>query len=105
MGADLPKNPTPLAFSVYEQIDELGANLDRIQIINGWVDENGDLNEEIIDVVWSGKHQIGAASLIGSRTDNNFDPKESAFYYVGVLEFPTPHWSNYDTVRNGIPLQ
>lgn len=109
--------------------DVLGANLDRIQIIKGWVDKYGDTNEKIVDVVWSGDRQInsetgklspvgntvdldtakytndiGAATLIGSWTDDGFDPQEAAYYYARALEIPTPRWSTYDTVRAGLPL-
>jgi hypothetical protein len=109
-------------------MDPLGANLDRIQIIKGWVDESGDTHEKIIDTVWSGDRKIqgngklpavgntvdlktakytndiGAPILIGSWTDPDFTTSEGAFYYARVLEIPTPRWSTYDAVRNNLPL-
>jgi hypothetical protein len=108
--------------------DPEGANLDRIQVIKGWVDAEGELHEEVVDVAWSGDRRpgpdgkvpavgntvdlesakytndIGAATLIGSWRDESFDPEQYAFYYARVLEIPTPRWSTYDAVRNGLPL-
>lgn len=128
MGGDLSPNPMPPSFTVYAEKDPDGANLDRIQIIKGWVDIHGDVNEKIVDVVWSGNRKIdavgklppvgntvdprtamftndiGAPMLIGSWTDHDFDPAEGAFYYARVLEIPTPRWSTYDAVRNNLPL-
>jgi hypothetical protein len=104
------------------------ANLDRIQIIKGWVDVAGELHETIIDVAWSGDrakgaagklpavgdtvdlttalytNEIGAAQLMGSWTDETFDPEQHAVYYLRALEIPTPRWSTYDAVRHGLPL-
>ena len=129
MGADLPPIVTPPTFTVYAEKDPMGANLDRIQIIKGWVDEYGDTNEKIIDVVWSGDreisaatgklepvgntvdletalytNEIGAATLMGSWVDEDFEPGEAAYYYARAIEIPTPRWSTYDAVRNGLPL-
>lgn len=128
MGAEFGPVGVAPTFTVYAQKDPDGANLDRIQIIKGWVDLNGDANETIIDVVWSGDrsidaagklapvgntvdlttalftNDIGAATLMGSWTDPNFDPTEGAFYYARALEIPTPRWSTYDAVRNALPL-
>lgn len=129
MGGDLPSIVTAPTFTVYAEKDPMGANLDRVQIIKGSVDKFGDINEIVVDVVWSddrkvedttGKlatvgntvdlqtavytNDIGASTLIGSWTDENFDPQESAFYYARVLEIPTPRWSTYDAVRNNLPL-
>lgn len=127
MGGDLTGDAVP-TFTVYAQKDTDGANLDRIQIIKGWVDAMGEIHEEIIDVVWSddrkpddsGKlpavgttvdlqtalytNDIGAVTLIGSWTDQDFDPSQGAFYYARAIEIPTPRWSTYDAVRNGLPL-
>ncbi len=129
MGGDLPPNPMPPTFTVFAEKDPLGANLDRIQIIKGSVNIHGDINEEIIDVVWSGERSIdpatgklpsvgntvdlktakftnaiGVPMLIGSWTDKDFDPSEGAFYYARAIEIPTPRWSTYDAVRNQLPL-
>jgi hypothetical protein len=105
--------------------DPIGANLDRIQIVKGWMDEQGDLYEKVYDVAWSDDRQpgadgklppvgntvdieaaswtntIGAAELMAVWTDPDFDAGQSAFYYVRVLEIPTPRWVLYDKVRLG----
>ncbi len=129
MGGTLPSIAVAPTLTLYAEKDPMGANLDRIQIIKGWVDVHGDLNEKIIDVVWSGDRQpdpvtgklpavgntvdlstalftndIGASVLSGNWTDADFNPGEAAFYYARALEIPTPRWSTYDAVRNGLPL-
>jgi hypothetical protein len=128
MGSDLVQSSVPPTFTVYAEKDPDGANLDRIQIIKGWVDKHGDLNEKIIDVVWSGDrvataagklppvgntvdlktalytNDIGEPMLMGSWTDQDFSPSDGAFYYARALEIPTPRWSTYDAVRNNLPL-
>jgi hypothetical protein len=106
--------------------DPLGANLDRIQIVKGWMDAEGGLHEEVHDVVWSDDRQpgpdgklpsvgntvdvanatwtntIGAPELISVWVDPDFDPEEPAFYYARVLEIPTPRWTAYDALRFGV---
>jgi hypothetical protein len=128
MGGELAAGDTPPGFTVYAEKDPMGANLDRIQIIKGWVDAEGTTHEKIYNVVWSGKRKlddsgklapvgntvnlktatydntIGAATLLGSWTDPDFDPSQSAFYYSRVLEIPTPRWTTYEAVRNDLPL-
>ncbi len=128
MGANLVQSSVPPTFTVYAEKDPDGANLDRIQIIKGWVDKHGDLNEKIIDVVWSdgrvksaaGKlpavgntvdlktalytNDIGAAVLMGGWTDKDFNAADGAFYYARALEIPTPRWSTFDAIRNNLPL-
>lgn len=128
MGGELTPAGAPPVFTVYAEKDPDGANLDRIQIVKGWIDIYGDVNEKIIDVVWSGDrsitaagklaavgntvdlktamftNDIGTSTLIGSWTDNDFNPAEGAFYYARVLEIPTPRWTTYDAVRNNLPL-
>ena len=128
MGSDLGSIAAAPTFTVYAMKDADGANLDRIQIIKGWVDSEARTHEEIINVTWSGDRKlsadgklqavgntvdlktakytnsIGAASLMGSWTDNKFDPDQHAFYYARVLEIPTPRWSTYDAVKNDLPL-
>ncbi len=128
MGSDLGAIGAAPTFTVHAMKDPDGANLDRIQIIKGWVDAGGETHERIIDVAWSdgrepggdGKlppvgntvdlqtalftNTIGAAELIGSWTDDLFDTAQHAFYYARVLEIPTPRWSTYDAVRHGLPL-
>lgn len=131
MGSDLPANtgnakgPT---FIVQSLKDPNMANLDRIQIIKVST-KNGKSQERIYDVVWAGDRKpdpktgklpsigstvdlktatyantIGAASLIGTWTDPDFDPAAEATYYARVLEIPTPRWSTILAVKNNLPL-
>jgi hypothetical protein len=130
MGADLPKAPDGASpsFLVAALRDPDGANLDRVQIIKGWLDAAGEGEEKVYDVSWSGGREpgadgklppvgdtvdlavptwtnsIGAADLSGVWTDPEFDPAVRAFYYVRVLEIPTPRWTAYDRVRFGLDL-
>jgi hypothetical protein len=130
MGADLPeyKDGKVPTFMVYALRDPIGANLDRIQIIKGWLDTTGKTHEKVYDVSWSGNRQIGTngklppvgntvdvknatwINTIGSSelgtvwTDPDFDPKERAFYYARVIEIPTPRWIVYDAFRYGIEI-
>ena len=130
MGGDLSaapagKSPT---FLVAALKDPIGANLDRIQVIKGWLDAKGDVHEQVYDVVWAdadkrkpganGKlppvgdtvdvenatwsNTIGDPELITVWKDPNFDAKQRAVYYVRVLEIPTPRWTAYDAKRFGI---
>jgi len=131
MGADLSAPPegakTP-SFMVYALRDVIGANLDRIQIVKGWLDSGGKTHEKVYNVAWSddrkpgadGKlpavgntvdiasaswtNTIGASELATVWTDPDFDPAESAFYYARVLEIPTPPWYAYDAFRFGIEI-
>ena len=131
MGGDLRKASEDKAptFMVFALRDPIGANLDRIQIIKGWLDGNGETQERIYDVVVSGgrninsdgrcktpvgntvdleaaswTNTIGASELATVWTDPDFDLKQSAFYYVRVLEIPTPRWVVYDGVRFGTEI-
>jgi hypothetical protein len=128
MGGVLSASATAPTCTVYAGKDPQGANLDRIQIVKGWVDANGEPQDKVFDVVWSGSRKpgadgklppvgntvdtktakytndIGAAELLGSWIDPAFDPKQHALYYVRVLEIPTPRWTTYDAVRNNLPL-
>jgi hypothetical protein len=127
MGGDLTRGPQGKApsFLVAALKDSYGANLDRIQIVKGWVDREGKTQEKVHDVVWSGDRKpgadgklpavgstvdvanatwtntIGAPELIAVWTDPQFDPAQRAFYYVRVLEIPTPRWTAYDAKRFG----
>lgn len=127
MGGDLKQAPAgkSATFLVAALRDPLGANLDRVQIIKGWLDAKGELHEKVHDVVWSGDRKpgadgmlppvgntvdvanatwsntIGAPELISVWTDPGFDAKQRAFYYVRVLEIPTPRWTAYDAKRFG----
>ena len=128
MGGTLPATDQAPNFTVHALKDPEGANLDRIQIIKGWLDEAGNLREKIVDIVWAGDrnldeegrlppvgntvdlttagytNDIGSPQLLGSWTDDAFDARQHALYYVRVLEIPTPRWSTYDAVRAGLPL-
>jgi hypothetical protein len=128
MGGTLTRPLKAPTFNVYAMKDPEGANLDRIQIIKGWVDVTGEHHEKIVDVVWSGNRKpdangklppvgnsvdlktarytndIGSAELLGSWTDPEFDPKTPALYYVRALEIPTPRWTTYQAVFNNLPL-
>jgi len=128
MGGDLGAIGAAPTFTVHAMKDPDGANLDRVQIIKGWVDQSGEVFERVVDVAWSGDRQpgadgkipavgntvdlqtaryqntIGAASLSGSWRDEEFAPEQHAFYYARVLEIPTPRWSTYDAVRHDLPL-
>lgn len=121
----LTKAPT---FTVWASKDPDGANLDRIQIIKGWVDATGKAQEKIIDVVWSGDRKvdakgklpavgntvdlktaaytnsIGSPTLMGAWTDPDWKAEQNAVYYSRALEIPTPRWSTYDAVKNNLPL-
>lgn len=129
MGGDLSNAPQGKAptFLVAALKDPIGANLDRIQIVKGWVDDKGKTQEKVYDVVWGdaekrspgadGKlpavgstvdvanatwiNTIGDPELITVWKDPDFDAKQSAFYYTRVLEIPTPRWTAYDAKRFG----
>lgn len=132
MGGDLPARPDGKSptFLVAALKDPYSGNLDRIQIIKGWVDARGDTHEKVYDVVWSdaesrqpgadGKlpavgntvdveratwtNTIGDPELITVWEDPDFDPGQRAFYYARVIEIPTPRWTAYDQVRFGITM-
>lgn len=127
MGGDLTQAPNGKAprFMVSATRDPEGANLDRVQIVKGWHANDGTLHEKVYDVAWSDDRQtntagklppvgdtvdedtatwtntIGAPELATVWTDPDFDQTERAFYYVRVLEIPTPRWPNYDEVHFG----
>ena len=130
MGGDLRQAPTGKVptFLVAALKAPVGANLDRIQIIKGWLDAKGDVQEQVYDVVWSdgrkpgvdGKlppvghtvdvanavwtNTIGAPELITVWRDPHFDPTLRAFYYIRVLEIPTPRWTAYDAKYYGVKM-
>jgi hypothetical protein len=130
MGADLPTRPEGAqspTFMVYALRDVVGANLDRIQIIKGWLDDDGETHEKVYDIAWSGDRKlqngklppvgntvdveagnwantIGASELSTVWTDPDFDSVESAFYYVRVLEIPTLPWYAYDALHYGVEI-
>jgi hypothetical protein len=130
MGGDLsaaPKGKSPTLL-IRALRDPDGANLDRIQVIKGWVDGQGETREQVFDVAWSGDRKpgkdgklpavgntvdvaqasysnaIGAAGLQAYWRDPQFDSAQRAFYYVRVIEIPTPRWTTYDAKFFGIEL-
>jgi hypothetical protein len=108
--------------------DADGANLDRVQVIKGWLDAAGKTHEKVYDVAWSGSRKpgkdgklppvgntvnvkeasysnaIGSPYLTAYWKDPAFDPKQRAFYYVRVLEIPTPRWTTFDAKVFGVKL-
>jgi hypothetical protein len=131
MGGDLRRRDGGGApsFMVYALRDPIGANLDRIQIVKGWLDSDGRTHERVYDVAVSDGRTIGAdgrcstpvgntvdvaaanwANTIGSSelgavwVDPQFDPTQRAFYYARVIEIPTPRWIVYDAQRFGIDI-
>ncbi|MCA0928819.1 DUF3604 domain-containing protein [Ruegeria profundi] len=130
MGGNLSTAPEGKApsFLVVALKDFLSGNLDRIQIVKGWIDAEGETQEKVYNVVWSGDrvldengklpdvgntvdvanatwtNTIGASELIGVWEDPDFDPTQSAFYYARVIEIPTPRWTAYEAVRFGIEM-
>ncbi|MCZ7565786.1 MAG: DUF3604 domain-containing protein [Burkholderiales bacterium] len=129
MGGDLADAPTGKVptFLVAALKDPIGANLDRYQIVKGWLDKDGRLHEKVYDVAWSGARKpdpktgkvpavgstvdvaeatwtntIGAPELIAVWKDPEFDASQPAFYYGRVIEIPTPRWTAYDAKRFGV---
>ena len=129
MGGDLPKSrgKSP-KFLVAAMKDPYSGNLDRIQIVKGWLDANGKKHEKVYNVAWSGnrkinadgklppvgntvnvaqaswKNNIGSPELITVWEDPDFDSSERAFYYSRVIEIPTPRWTAYEAKRFGIRM-
>jgi hypothetical protein len=130
MGGDLPptseaKTPT---FLVAALKDAMSGNLDRIQIVKGWLDADGKRHEKVYDVAWSGDRKpdengklppvgntvdvanatwtntIGSPELITVWRDPDFAPRQHAFYYARVIEIPTPRWTAYEAKRFGITM-
>ena len=122
----LQKSPT---FLVAAMKDPIGGNLDRVQMVKGWRDSEGELHEKVYDIVWSDNriqdpitnklppvgntvnipeatwtNTIGDVQLSTVWQDPNFDGGEQAFYYVRVLEIPTPRWTAYDAKRFGVEM-
>ncbi len=129
MGGDLaPGAGKAPSFIVAAGKDPKSGNLDRVQIVKGWLDAEGKQHETIYDVAWGGDrtpgadgklpavgntvdiakatytNTIGAAELSAAWTDPDFRPGERAFYYARVLEIPTPRWSTRDAARLGVPI-
>jgi len=131
MGGDLTRAPAGKApsFMLFALRDPIGANLDRMQIVKGWLDKKGETHERVYDVAVSdgrtiGKdgrcktpvgntidmeaatwtNTIGASELVSVWVDPDFDPKQKAFYYARIIEIPTPRWVMYDMVRLGAEI-
>ena len=130
MGGDLTDAPAGKAptFLVAALKDPIGANLDRYQIVKGWLDAAGEVHEKVYDVAWSGDRKpgadgkvpsvgdtvdvqnatwtntIGAPELIAYWSDPEFDPAQRAFYYGRVIEIPTPRWTAYDAKYFGLTM-
>jgi len=125
MGGELTSAQAP-SFIVLASKDPVGANLDRIQIVKGWLDRDGVAHERVYNVAWSGErtiaadgslppvgntvdlrtgdvdNSIGAAQLQAAWTDPDFDPEQPAFYYARVLQIPTARHSLLDAVALGM---
>jgi hypothetical protein len=125
MGGELSQTETP-SFIVIAAKDAKGANLDRVQIVKGWLDESGQSREKVFDVTWSDERQpnpdgslpavgntvdlktgradntIGAAQLAAVWADPQFDAAQPAFYYVRVLQIPTARHSLLDAIALGL---
>lgn len=128
MGGDISDAPLdePLTLMIVALKGPNSGNLDRMQVIKGWLDENGEVREIIHNVAWSDgraldangdlppvgntvnvadasyTNTIGEVQLAVNWQDPDFDPSRPAFYYVRVLEIPTPRWSTYDAKALGI---
>lgn len=124
-----PEGASPV-FLLAAAKDPTGANLDRLQVVKGWVGKNQELHERVFNVAWAQEdsrqpdtagnlpavgntvdlkrasyhNSIGAAELKAYWRDPEFDAKAPAFYYVRVLEIPTPRWTTYDASFYGLEL-
>ena len=133
MGADLPARPAGAAapsFLLAALKDPLSGNLDRIQVVKGWLGPDGKAQEKVYDVTWGDAERrkpgadgklplvgdtvdvanatwtdsIGDPSLAAVWVDPDFDPSQRALYYARVIEIPTPRWTAYDALRFGIEM-
>lgn len=118
------------SFLISASKDPLSGNLDRVQVVKGWLDQRGESHEKVYDVEWSDKarrqrtadgrvppvgntvdiatatwsNSIGAQQLATVWSDPDFDPEQRAFYYLRVLEIPTPRWTTYDAARYNLTV-
>jgi hypothetical protein len=130
MGGNMTPRPEGASptFLVAAMKDPMSGNLDRIQIVKGWLEDSGTRREKVYDVVWSGDREpgrdgkippvgntvdvaeatwtntIGAPELIAAWTDPDFDPDRPATYYARVIEIPTPRWTAYEARRYGLSM-
>ncbi len=131
MGGDLTDAPDSKApsFLIHAVKDPVEGNLDRIQIVKGWLNADGSTAEKVFDVAWSGERKkdsngkvpavgntvnletgaytntIGTAQLAAAWTDPEFDPAQRAFYYARVLQIPTPRYSLLDAIALQIDVK
>jgi hypothetical protein len=129
MGGELGKAESKApSFLVAAAKDPFSGNLDRIQIVKGWMDDKGKTHEKVYDAVWSGdrkpgrsgkvppvgdtvdveratwKNSIGEPELMAVWQDPDFDNNQAAFYYARVIEIPTPRWTAYEARRFGAKM-
>ena len=129
MGGELGKAAAQApSFMVAAAKDPYSGNLDRIQVVKGWLDKKGETHEKVYDVAWSDQRKpgkdgelppvgntvnvaratwansIGEPELIAVWQDPDFDKNESAFYYARVIEIPTPRWTAYEAKRFGVKM-
>lgn len=130
MGSDLPARTGEGApnFLIAALKDPYSGNLDRVQVIKGWLNADGTRGEKVYDVAWGGDrvpdadgklplvgntvdvgnatwtNTIGAPELITYWQDPDFDPSQRAFYYVRVIEIPTPRWTAYEAKRFNVQM-
>jgi hypothetical protein len=130
MGGDLTAaGDAPMSLLIQAFKDPLGANLDRVQVVKGWIDLAGENHEKVFNALWAGEREldadgrlheigstldmntalytnnIGASSLSGRWIDPEFDASQRAFYYLRVLEIPTPRHSTYDAIALGMSVE
>jgi hypothetical protein len=129
MGGELTDGGMAPVFMIEALKDPKGANLDRVQVVKGWIDPGGRAQEKVFDVAWSDPatrrvsggrvppvgdtvdraratytNTIGARQLRVRWTDPEHRRGQNAFYYVRVLEIPTPRWVLFDALRYGLTL-
>jgi len=129
MGGDLINgNSKAPSFMIHAMMDPESGSLDRMQVVKGWVNTDGSLSEKVYDVAWSGDRKVDAQSKVPSVgnsinledgtwsndigavelnkvwSDPDFDASQESFYYVRVIEIPTPRWTLYDKLRYGAEL-
>lgn len=130
MGGELNSAPEGVApsFVLWAMKGPESGNLDRLQLVKGWIDAEGQQHETVLDLAWSddrvpdenGKvppvgstvdaaaatyeNTIGDVELFATWTDPDFDPTVHAFYYLRAIEIPTPRWSTYDAVALGVAV-
>ena len=130
MGSDLKPGKGAPSFIISALKDPIGANLDRVQVVKGWVDASGQMQEKVFDVVWgdadkrqrsadgkipavgdtvniakaSYSNSIGDPELQAVWSDPEFNASQKAFYYLRILEIPTPRWVLFDAIRYGAKL-